>query len=416
MSKVPFLAGCVLPHNLSRRPDPSGPQPLQSFARRLASAPRAPRPVDPVPVALVITDLDVGGAERALVALASGLDRRRWSPSVVALGGEGALAAPLRESGIPVESLDVDPRRPDRAVRSLAGTLRRTRPRLVQSFLFHANVAAKLAGPMAGHPWVVGGLRVAERRKGWHLRLDRLTSRLSCGSVCVSEGVRRFSIREGGLDPDRLTVIPNGVDPAPFDRAELADRASLGVPPDAFLTLYVGRLDPQKGLPTLIEAASKVAALRPDWHLVLVGDGPDRGALQARIDADIGLNQQVHMIGRRDDVPSLLRSADLLVLPSLWEGMPNAILEAMAAGRAVVGTSVEGTEDLVIPGRTGWLVPPSDAMALADALVEAASDPGRLRRFGEAARGRIEAEFTPTRMVEAYEQLWSRLLGYAITP
>jgi starch synthase (maltosyl-transferring) len=281
---------------------------------------------------------------------------------------------------------------------------------LVQSFLFHANVAARLASLLAGHPWLIGGLRVAERQRRWHLKLDRLTSWLSTGSVCVSEGVRRFSIEVGRLDPDRLVVIPNGVDPAPFDRAEPIDRASIGVPPDAFLTLYVGRLDPQKGLNILLDAAAKLIPTRPDWHLVLVGDGPERGSLKCRIEADPLLKGRIHRLGRRDDVPGLLKAADLLVLPSLWEGMPNVVLEAMAARLAVVGTSVEGTEDLVVPGQTGWLVAPGNVEELTLALLEAA-DPSRLRIYGQAARNRVEAAFTPGRVVEAYERLWAGVLG-----
>ena len=369
-----------------------------------------------MPVSLVITDLDVGGAERALVALATGLDRRRWLPSVVALGGEGALAGPLRVAGIGVECLGVNRRRPVRAVRALAGALRRSKARLVQSFLFHANVAAKLASPWAGAPWVVGGLRVAERQRRWHLALDRATSGLSTGSACVSEGVLRFSRDVGRLDPDRLVIIPNGVDPAPFDNARAADRAAFGVPPDAFLTLYVGRLDPQKGLGFLLDAAAKVAETLPRWHLALVGDGPERGPWESRSEANPVLKKRTHWLGRRDDVPGLLKAADLLVLPSLWEGMPNVVLEAMAARLAVVGTAVEGTEDLILPGRTGWLVPPGDAEALAGALLEAAADPARLRRYGQAARDRVEAGFTPGRVVEAYERLWAGVLGLSVDP
>ncbi len=364
-----------------------------------------------MPVSLVITDLDVGGAERALVALATSLDRRRWRPSVVALDGEGALAGPLREAGIAVECLDVDRQRPARAVLALAGALRRFEPRLVQSFLFHANVAAKLASPLARRPWVVGGLRVAERQRRWHLTLDRLTSRLATGSVCVSEGVRRFSVEVGKLDPDRLVVIPNGVDPAPFDRVEAVDRGSIGIPPGATLALYVGRLDPQKGLNVLLDAASKLIPSRPEWHLALVGDGPEGDALDSRIESDPLLKGRVHRLGRRDDVPGLLKAADLLVLPSLWEGMPNVVLEAMASKVAVVGTSVEGTEDLVVPGQTGWLVPPGNPDSLAEALLDAAANPARLRRYGEAARDRVEAAFTPARVVEAYDRLWAGVLG-----
>jgi starch synthase (maltosyl-transferring) len=128
------------------------------------------------------------------------------------------------------------------------------------------------------------------------------------------------------------------------------------------------------------------------------------------------LKHRVHWLGRRDDVPSLLKTAELLVLPSLWEGMPNVVLEAMAARLAVVGTKVEGTEDLVVPDQTGWLVPPADSEALAAALLEAASDRDRLRRFGEAARSRVEASFTPTRVVEAYERLWAGVLGLELSP
>ncbi len=365
-----------------------------------------------MPVSLVITDLDVGGAERALVVLATGLDRRRWRPNVINLSKAGALVKPLEAAGIAVESLGVDRRRPLRAVARLASALRRSNPRLVQSFLFHANVASKLAGPWAGRPWVVGGLRVAERRAAWHLAVDRLTSRLSIGSVCVSEGVCRFSVEVGKLNPDRLAVIPNGIDVSAIDNATAVSRSSLGLPPDTFLTLYVGRLDPQKGLKFLLEAAAKVAEARPDWHLALAGDGPLREPLQAQAETFSSLSGRVHWLGRRDDVPSLLKVADLLVLPSLWEGMPNVVLEAMAARLAVVATRVEGTEDLVVPDRTGWLVPPADPDKLASALIDAATDRQRLARFGEAGRQRVEATFTPPRVVEAYERLWAGILGF----
>jgi glycosyltransferase involved in cell wall biosynthesis len=387
---------------------------MQPLARRLATAPRRPWPDRPVPIALAITDLDVGGAERALVALATGLDRRRWTPSVVCLDKEGELAGPLREAGIETVCLGVDRRRPIQAVRRLVEALRRFRPELVQSFLLHANVATRLGALLAGRPWVVGGLRVAEPRR-WHLAIDRLTIPLSTGSVCVSEGVRRSSRDRGWIDPGRLTVIPNGVDPAPFDRAQPADRAALGVPAGATLALFVGRLDVQKGVPILWPAAAQVIKADPRWHLLLAGDGP-LGEEVRTIASHPPFAGRVHPLGRRDDVPSLLKTADLLVLPSLWEGMPNVVLEAMAARRAVVATAVEGTEDLVVPGETGWLVPPADDEELARMLIQAASDRDRLRRFGEAGRARVEAHFTPRRVVDTYERLWAGILGYETPP
>jgi glycosyltransferase involved in cell wall biosynthesis len=394
-----------------RPPDPiivsTGSNPVQALADRLAQQERAPWPGQPVPMALVITELDVGGAERALVALATGLDRRRWQPSVIALGPEGPLAEPLRAAGIDTRCLDVNRRRPVQAVLRLASALRARSPRLVQSFLFHANLAARLAAPLAGRPWILGGLRVAERRRNAHVRLDRLTISLCCGEVCVSDAVRRFSQDVGGLPADRLAVIPNGVDVERFDQAEPLDRATLSVPADAHLALFIGRIDPQKGVSVLLDAAGKLIASRPAWHLAIAGDGPERSRLQSAT----ATVPNVHWLGRRDDVPPLLKTADLLVLPSLWEGMPNVVLEAMAAGRAVVATAVEGTSELVIAGQTGWLVPAGDPEPLSDALLDAATDRERLRRFGEAGRARVAERFTLGQMVERYEQVWAGVLG-----
>jgi glycosyltransferase involved in cell wall biosynthesis len=182
------------------------------------------------------------------------------------------------------------------------------------------------------------------------------------------------------------------------------------VPADAHLALFVGRIDVQKGLTTLLRAAVRVAQRRPDWHLALAGDGPLLEELRRQAEA----HPHIHWLGRREDVPSLLKSADVLVLPSLWEGMPNVVLEAMAARRPVIATSVEGTEDLVVPDRTGWLVAPRDDRALADALLDAAADPDRCRRFGEAGRARVEEEFAPSRVAEEYDRLWSGLLGFEV--
>lgn len=385
---------------------------MEALTRRLATAPRRPWPDRPVPVALVITELDVGGAEKALGALATGLDRSRWAPRVIGLGPEGELARPIRAAGLPVTCLGISPRRPAQALSRLVAALREPEPpALIQSALFHANVAARLAAPWVGRPWVVGGLRVAERQKRWHLWLDRMTSPLSSGAVCVSEGVRRFSRDVGGWSDDRLVVIPNAVDVALYDGVEALPRAAVGVPQDDFFVLYVGRLNVQKGLPVLLDAFERVVSVRPGVSLVLVGEGPERGRLSDRIAASPRLAGRVQLLGARGDVAELLKAADLLVLPSLWEGMPNVVLEAMAARRASAASAVEGSEDLIVPGETGWLVPPGDPSALADALLDAASDPSRLLRFGEAARARAEAEFNPSRTVSAYERLWAGLLG-----
>ena len=371
-----------------------------------------PAPSRPLRLALVITDLDVGGAERSMVNLARRLDRRHWAPVVIALGGEGPLVNVLRQEKIPYECLGGRRNRPVQIVLRLIQAFRKYRPEVVQSYLFHANIASRLAAPWAGRPRVVAGLRVAERQKRWHLTLDRWTGFLGCGSVCVSQGVYRFSRDEGGLNPRRLCVIPNGIDPEPFDHAYPLARRDLGIPEDAHLALAVGRLDIQKGLAELLAAAEQVAAGSDAWHLALAGDGPLRDWLLEQIVARPGLSGRIHFLGPRNDVPRLLKTADLLVLASLWEGMPNVVLEAMAASRPVVATAVEGTEDLVISGETGWLVGPGDPPALAQALLEAARNPDDCRKFGRAGRDRVERWFSLDATVAAYQRLWFSLLDY----
>ena len=158
--------------------------------------------------------------------------------------------------------------------------------------------------------------------------------------------------------------------------------------------LAVGRLDPQKGLSDLLAAAERVIPEAPDWHLVLAGDGPCRRWLLEQIATRPVLIGRVHWLGARDDVPGLLKAANLLVLASRWEGMPNVVLEAMAARRAVVATAVEGTEELVLPCQTGWLVPPRDTASLAHALLEAAHDPALCQAMGQKGRDRAVRAFS----------------------
>ena len=390
---------------------------MQSLASRLRNQDRIAFPEEPVRIAFVITDLDAGGAEKAMAALVLGLDRSRWNPSIVCLDAEGELAEKLRDAGIEVTCLGVNRRRPIAAIWALNRALRRHRPAIVHSFLFHANLAAKLSISFVGRPWIVGGIRVAEREKRWHLLLDRWTQRLSSGAVCVSSDVKAFSIRDGGIAEDRLVVIPNGIAPERFDDAQPIPRAKLGLPEQAKIALFVGRITSQKDVPMLLDAFGRISLDHPDWRLVLVGDGPDRNQLEALANRDPSLSKQVVWLGRRDDVPGLMKASDLLVLSSLWEGMPNVVLEAMAAGLPVVATKVEGVSDLIVSEGdevTGWVSEPGDPEKFAANLDEAMQYRGRRKRYGANGRKRVEKEFTMKSVIEAYESVWAGVLKLSL--
>jgi glycosyltransferase involved in cell wall biosynthesis len=370
----------------------------------------------PIPIAFCITDLDVGGAERALVHLVTRLDRREWNPVVFCLSGPGALVVELEAAHVPVTCLGANRNdgffRRLRIVWRLARELRALspRPRLLQTFLFHANLAGRIAGRLAGIKRIVSGIRVAEKRAQWHLRLDWLTNWLIDLNVCVSQSVADFTRERGRLCASKLTVIPNGVDYERFAQAESADLTSLGIPRESRVILTVGRLDEQKGHRFLIEAFSSVLREHRDARLLIVGEGPLREELQA-LARQFGVDEAVCFAGYRDDVPALLRASHCFVLPSLWEGMPNVVLEAMAAGVPVVATSVEGVLELIEPERTGLVVKVGDAAELASALKRLLGASGLSLQLAQSAQQSVRERFTHNNSAELYIQAYHQLLS-----
>lgn len=365
---------------------------------------------EPIRIAFCITDLDAGGAERALVQLVTRLDRRRWQPAVYCLSPGGVLVEELINSGIPVVCLGARSVWNIGVLFRLTRELRQLQPALLQTFLFHANIVGRIAGWRAGVPYIVSGIRVAEKRTRTHLWLDRVTERLVDRHVCVSQGVADFSARVARLSPEKLHIIPNGVDACLFADAQPCDLAPLGIPPGNRTLITVGRLDPQKGLQFLIEAMETVVAQDRNIHLLIVGEGPQRPILEQDI-RDRQLGQHVHLLGQRSDVPQLLQACDAFVLPSLWEGMPNAVLEAMAAGLPVIATRVEGVSELVTDGETGLLVDSGSATSLATAITMLLRDTDRAREMGTAAQRRTRSEFSWEKMTAAYERLYESLLA-----
>jgi glycosyltransferase involved in cell wall biosynthesis len=369
----------------------------------------------PVRLAFCITELDAGGAERALSQLVLGLDRTAWEPKVFCLGPPGPFAGVLQDDGVSVRCFDaVHQWDAPRVLWQLRRELSAWRPQLLQTFLFHANILGRLAGRRAGVPRIVCGQRVAERRTSWHGRLDRWTDRWVDRHVCVSQGVAEFCEHVVGLPREKLHVIPNGIEYERFATASPIDWTELGLPRDAQVVLCIGRLEPQKGIDDLLTAWADVVPAHPSAHLVIVGDGPDRATLERQAEG-LALRARVHFLGRRDDVPRFLQGAVGLALPSRWEGMPNVVLEAMAAAKPVVATQVEGTAELVVPERTGWLVPVSHPPALASALRELLNHPERATNFGVEAQRLSKSQFAADKIVAAYDRLYRELLQLPVS-
>jgi glycosyltransferase involved in cell wall biosynthesis len=360
-------------------------------------------------IAFCITDLDVGGAEQSLVNLAGGLDRRDWSPHVYCVSRRGPLVDRLEAHQVPCTCLNWRGPRDAWRLLQLARKLRAWRPGLLQTFLFHGNMAGRMAGHLAGVPVIVSGIRVAEREQRWHVRLERLTRGLVTHHVCVSRSVAEFSIREAGLRPESVSVIPNSVDTRRFASAPPLSPQELGAPPGTRWIIAVGRLHSQKGHRLLIDALAPLLNMSPAWRLMIVGEGPLRAELQRHVDA-LECREQIRLLGFRDDVARLLKSAELFVLPSLWEGQPNVVLEAMAAGLPVIASDVEGVRELIEPGVSGVIVEPGNEAALRAAIRALLDSPAQRAAMGAESQHLVGKSLTTESLVERYAALYRRLL------
>ncbi len=366
-------------------------------------------------LALCITDLLPGGAERRFVDLAVHVDRSRFRPVVYCLGprppaAEAECVDALDRAEVETHFLGA------RSVWSLPSIVRKLRkrlasqgPQIMQSFLFHANIVSRIAASRAGAGTVVAGIRVAERQKRWHLWLDRRTQKMVDRYVCVSHAVARFSAERAKLPTEKLVVIPNGIDVDRYPASPLASFDAFGVGPDRRAVVFIGRLERQKGVVWLIDSADRWLQRLPTHDLLLVGDGPLRTRLE-RLIRRRGLADRVHFTGWRTDAAQILAASDVLVLPSLWEGMPNVVLEAMASGLPVVATSVEGVEELLGPMADRQTVPCGDSQTLADRIVAFAGNAGAASEVGTTNRQRAAACFSLHRMVDAYQDLWESLV------
>lgn len=361
----------------------------------------------------IIPSLDRSGAEKQLVLLAEHLPRDEFEVRVCALTRGGPLGDRLAEAGVPWtvigKRFKVDPAAWWRLYRHV----KEVQPDIVQTWLFAANAYGRSAAFRAGVPVIVGGERSVDPWKRAHeFWIDRRLARHTARIVVNGRGVRDFYVQRG-LPADKFVVIPNAVEPdtSPV-RPREAWLTELGLPPNARLIASVGRLWPQKRMQDVIWAADLLKIIHDDVHLLIVGDGPERESLE-RFARQSQVTDRVHFLGHRPDVPALLPHIELLWLASEYEGLPNVVLEAMAAGIPVVVTDIPGCRELVVPGETGILVPVGDRAGLARGANTLLEDAQIRKRLGAAGRERALREFTVRRMVDSYTALYRELLEEA---
>jgi glycosyltransferase involved in cell wall biosynthesis len=356
-----------------------------------------------------------GGPERQMLGLANSLatDHQSVFLSFSEGGRCRAFLEAVRRQGFAVQELEHDTPHLGLALRDLTAHLRRVHAAVLCCHGYKANLLGRLAARRLRIPaiavsrgWTSESLKVRlyEALDRWHLRwMDRV--------VCVSEGQAQ-RVRQAGVPAGRVLVIHNAIQSERFQEVEHSRRQMLEgffAQPPSYLIGAAGRLSPEKGFDVLIESATHVVQQSPSVGFLLFGDGPLRDALARQVEG-AGLGDAFALAGFRDDLDQILPSLDLLVLPSYTEGLPNVVLEALAAGVPMVATAVGGTPEVIEDGVSGYLVPPGDPSSLAQTILRALASETDRRAMGQRGRQRVLRDFTFQAQGLQYGQLFQELL------
>lgn len=369
----------------------------------------------PVEVVHFVSTFAVKTDTKWLLELARYLDPSEFRLTFCCFYEGGPIQYELAALGVHTHNLDVPGERDLRAIVRARDLMESCEAQIVHTHLLRADLMAGLAARWAAVPihvstsYAMAAYQREKRRRSDRL-LDAVCSALPTHTIAVSQAVASDCIARLRRRPEDVTVIHTGIDPPDqfFDAGAAALRQALHIG-DRPMVVTVARLSYEKGVEVLIDAAAQVHRSRPEVGFVVLGEGPDRPALEAQIER-LGLGGVVRLVGFNPDVWPALRAADVVCLPSRSEGMPNVLLEAMAMARPIVATQVGGIPEAIIDGENGRLVPPGDPDALCAAIVRTLDDRPTALRMGQLARRTVQDRFNARSVAARYADLYRRLL------
>jgi glycosyltransferase involved in cell wall biosynthesis len=376
--------------------------------------------VEKIKILHVLNVAHLGGTELMTYRLAKSMDAQRFENEVCFLSTRGPISEYFEKSKIRVTHLELKSftQKLIAAPIRLYQHLKKNRYDIVQFYGLQANLLGRIVGRLAGCENIVGGLRSlypSDSQNPWTLWLDRLTLPLARCYISNSQAAVDFLITKG-YPSAKFKVIYNGIEPERFqssvgDLALLKDRYGILLK-DRLVITCIANLRAVKGHEFLIRALRELKRGRKDFICLIVGDGVLRGDLEKRA-SDLGLREDVIFLGHqaRERIPEILAITDIFVLPSFWEGMPGAVMEAMAQGIPVVATDSGGTPEIVVDGATGYLVPAKDSSALAQKITLLLGDALLRKRMGESGQQRIQEQFSLRQMTEQYEIIYRELIA-----
>ncbi len=364
-----------------------------------------------IKIAHLITDLDIGGTELMLLKVLRNSDKKLYDHLVISLKSEGKVAKGIEALGIRVISLNVKWYNFPLCFMRLCRILRKEKPDIVHNYLFHAEMAGRLCGKMAGVPVIISSLRSVNVGSDLRQFFLKITDGLVNGVTAVSKKVAEEHIGRQTTKKDKIRVIYNGLEVdkavAMENKNELKRR--IGVPLTSYVVLSVGNLRPVKGYSFIFEALEMLLSKGKDVKLLIVGDGSYKRNLEIELQ-DKGISENVIFAGEKEELSDFLNMADTFVMASLWEGLPNSLLEAMAAGLPIIATKVGGIPEVVDDNENGLLIDPKDSKALAQAIERMISDKEFAMRLSNNAQKFVRDNFGIERTVKDLDSLYTELL------
>lgn len=352
------------------------------------------------------------GAEEHMLTLLRGLDREQFRPLLACHPRLYAAIKGILPEDVQTFTIKLEGPTSLKAAWQLGRILRNQKVEILHSHMFHSSLLASPIGWVCRVPVIIETPHVAERwRKGWvkgHYWVDRFVGRCVTYYVAVSQSNAQYLMEDKGLHRDKVIVIRNGCDLAHFSPNRPAPeglRKRLGFKGDDLVLLVPARLEPQKGHAILLKALPSVIREFPQTKVVFVGDGNLRKDLEQQSEA-LGLTSSLRFVGFQSNMPDWYVLADLMVLPSFFEGLPLVAIESLATGCPVVATAVDGTPEVIIDGKTGLTVPPGDAVQLSEAIRYMFRYPQTRKSLGHYGRKFVESVFNQAKQIEETANLY----------
>ncbi len=368
---------------------------------------------DRIKICVMLPRLRIGGAEVQVLGLLANLDRSRFEPHLCLLSaGDQRMEESARRNVESMTVFDFRWRKAPLVFSRLVGYLKRNRFDILHAHLAMADSLGRIAGRIAGVPVLMTTEHGKHLWKGGaYLLMERWLARRTAMRICVSDDIARIRVSREGTPPDRVTVIPNSVDPAPFRgpvRGRAAVMSGFGWDVSDPLVVTVGRLVVAKDYPSLVEAVSLLKKEFPSIRCVIAGEGPCRKDIEDTV-RRYGVDDNVALPGARRDIPDLLSACDVFTLSSIREGLPVSLLEAMAAGCAIAATAAGGIPEAVRDGESALLVPPGEPRALAGAIGRLIGGKDLASRLGGNASRVIDERYSAAAVTRRIEEIYERL-------